>query len=402
MLCTITENRTASIVFDDGSYSDNFMLECGAPQGNSPSPVQYNIGEQILLFRIELDPAIASVYNHLLPPHNNFLNGNVNNENACFAHESNRETNRAEAFADDTTICTAATQQSLDSIKVILSDFASLSGLKTNLEKSVLMPIGGPMPVDLDLDRSGFTIADNITILGINIKSDLSNLQNCHSISIEKIRKIIAFWQRFNLSLPGRIGIAKNLLLPQINYLGCIITPSQEHLNIMASLTEKFVVGKLNIAKSRFYLPINLGGLGLINIDEFLRAQQVTWIKKACTSTRDNWRVDLTNLFGGNCLISHPDKICMNRFPILHNIAVSFTKFLNIFNRIEKNLGNSFLLHNPALIRGRNNLGIIDARLFNNNVPRLAIEQISSLKVRDIANNQLFLHRIEGRYRRST
>ena len=79
------------------------------------------------------------------------------------------------------------------------------------------MPIGGPMPVDLDLDRSGFTIADNITILGINIKSDLSNLQNCHSISIEKIRKIIAFWQCFNLSLPGRIGIAKNLLLPQIN-----------------------------------------------------------------------------------------------------------------------------------------------------------------------------------------
>ena len=395
MLCTITENRTASIVFDDGSYSDNFMLECGAPQGNSPSPVQYNIGEQILLFRIELDPAIASVYNHLLPPHNNFLNGNVNNENACFAHESNRETNRAEAFADDTTICTAATQQSLDSIKIILSDFASLSGLKTNLEKSVLMPIGGPMPVDLDLDRSGFTIADNITILGINIKSDLSNLQNCHSISIEKIRKIIAFWQRFNLSLPGRIGIAKNLLLPQINYLGCIITPSQEHLNIMASLTEKFVVGKLNIAKSRFYLPTNLGGLGLINIDEFLRSQQVTWIKKASTSTRDNWRVDLTNLFGGNCLISHPDKICMNRFPILHNIAVSFTKFLNIFNRIGKNLGNSYLLHNPALIRGRNNLGIIDARLFNNNVPRLAIEQISSLKVRDIANNQLFLHRIE-------
>ena len=163
----------------------------------------------------------------------------------------------------------------------------------------------------------------------------------------------------------------------------------------MASLTEKFVVGKLNIAKNRFYLPINLGGLGLIKIDEFLVAQQVTWIKKASTSTRDNWGVDLTNLFGGNCLISHPDKICKNRFPILHNIAVSYTKFLNIFNRIGKNLGNSYLLHNPALIRGRNNFSIIDARLFSNNVPRLAGEQISSLKVRDIANNQLFLHRIE-------
>ena len=51
------------------------------------------------------------------------------------------------------------------------------------------MPIGGPMPVDLDLERSGFTIADNITILGINIIADLSNLQNCHSNSIAKFAK---------------------------------------------------------------------------------------------------------------------------------------------------------------------------------------------------------------------
>ena len=78
---------------------------------------------------------------------------------------------------------------SLDSIKTILSDFASLSGLKTNLEKSVLMPIGGPMPANLDLEGSGFTIADNITILGINIKADLTNLQNCHSNSIKKFAK---------------------------------------------------------------------------------------------------------------------------------------------------------------------------------------------------------------------
>ena len=76
-----------------------------------------------------------------------------------------------------------------------------------------LMPIGGPMPANINLAESGFTIADNITILGMNIKADLSNLLDCHNLAIEKIRKIIAFWQRFNLSLLGRIGITKNLLL---------------------------------------------------------------------------------------------------------------------------------------------------------------------------------------------
>ena len=52
MLRTITENRTASIIFEDGSVSKQFQLQTGAPQGNSPSPVQYNIGEQILILKL--------------------------------------------------------------------------------------------------------------------------------------------------------------------------------------------------------------------------------------------------------------------------------------------------------------------------------------------------------------
>ena len=354
MLRTITENRTASIIFDDGSFSEIFNLECGAPQGNSPSPIQYNIGQQILLFRIELDPAIASVYNHLLPPRNGIFLANVNGNNDNFLNESNRETSCTEAFADDTTVGTIASQFSLDSLKNIISDFSVISGLKTNVEKSVLMCIGGPPPPDLNLAESGFQIADNFTILGLNIKADLSNLQDCHSNSLVKIRNIIAFWQRFNLSLPGRISIAKNLLLPQINYLGSIITPTDMQFKSMNSLIEKFVVGKLNIAKNRFYLPVALGGLGLIKLDEFLIAQQTVWLKKTHLSTRDNWRVDLTNMFSGNCLIAHPDKINKARHPILYNLAESFTKFLNIYNRLGKNRGNSYLLHNPALVRGRN------------------------------------------------
>ena len=108
-------------------------------------------------------------------------------------------------------------------------------------------------------------------------------------------------------------------------------------------------------------------------------AQQVMWIKKASISTRDNWRVDFSKLFGGNCLISHPDKICKDRFPILHTISCSYLSFLNIYNRVGKNLGNSYICHNPALVRGRNNARLIDANLFRNNVPRLTQNVISSM-----------------------
>jgi hypothetical protein len=37
-------------------------------QGDSPSPRLYNIGEQILLFRLEYDPLLQSVYLSFLIP----------------------------------------------------------------------------------------------------------------------------------------------------------------------------------------------------------------------------------------------------------------------------------------------------------------------------------------------
>jgi hypothetical protein len=63
----IGTKRTARIMFERGT-SDPINLDRGFAQGNSPSPRKYNIGEQILLFRLEYDPNIAGVYNSLLIP----------------------------------------------------------------------------------------------------------------------------------------------------------------------------------------------------------------------------------------------------------------------------------------------------------------------------------------------
>jgi hypothetical protein len=61
LLTVLGSNRTATISFDDGSFSPEFNLERGRTQGNGPSPCEYNFGQQILLFKIELCPEVASV-----------------------------------------------------------------------------------------------------------------------------------------------------------------------------------------------------------------------------------------------------------------------------------------------------------------------------------------------------
>ncbi len=54
--------RAARIILDDGNYSDVIELSRCRPQGDSPSPRQLNMCQQICIFKIELDPGIKSVY----------------------------------------------------------------------------------------------------------------------------------------------------------------------------------------------------------------------------------------------------------------------------------------------------------------------------------------------------
>ena len=68
MLETVGRNRKAAIILDDGQLSRQISLETGRPQGENLSPGQYNIGNQIMLFRIELDPNVASVFQHFMSP----------------------------------------------------------------------------------------------------------------------------------------------------------------------------------------------------------------------------------------------------------------------------------------------------------------------------------------------
>jgi hypothetical protein len=63
MLEIFTTNRTAAVLLE-GGISKKCDLEIGNTQGNGPSPLQFNICDQILLIKIELDPRIKSVYNN--------------------------------------------------------------------------------------------------------------------------------------------------------------------------------------------------------------------------------------------------------------------------------------------------------------------------------------------------
>jgi hypothetical protein len=107
------------------------------------------MGEQILLFKLELCPEIASVFNHYLVPRNHLALEQVPDpvhEVAApdqeFRNESNREMDNSDAFEDDTSILTLFTFTVLLALKTCLEEFGTFSGLKCNIEKTVRMQVG--------------------------------------------------------------------------------------------------------------------------------------------------------------------------------------------------------------------------------------------------------------------
>jgi hypothetical protein len=139
-----------------------------------------------------------------------------------------------------------------------------MSGLECNVEKTTLLPLGNAV-MDNRISELGFQIVDRITILGLEINKTGTAASNFERITT-KVRNIIAKWVPFNLSLPGRINIAKSMLYSQINYLGCFLDFPVATVLALETLITGFVKGKLNIAKKRLYKNADQGGLGLFEI----------------------------------------------------------------------------------------------------------------------------------------
>jgi Reverse transcriptase (RNA-dependent DNA polymerase) len=208
----LSTNRLACIQLEKNIFSKKFRLSRGNAQGDVISPFLFNLGYQILLLKFEMDNRIEGLYkNENIPEH--------------LPEENRRNERRVFAFADDGNILVSATANNLNVIKKILSDFYEISGLECNIEKSVMMQVGNVEVLDDDILNSGFRLEKKIKILGATINGECKKFDENFLEMDEKVQKQINTWSRFNLSLTGRINIAKTMMYSQLNYNGCFLPP---------------------------------------------------------------------------------------------------------------------------------------------------------------------------------
>jgi Reverse transcriptase (RNA-dependent DNA polymerase) len=109
-LAAIGTGRTARIVIDaGGGLTEAFDLGKGHAQGDSPSPLLFNFAQQIMLFKLELDPEISKVRPQPARPHREV-------PEKFSEAETNYETYKCDGFADDNYTFTLAEENSIRSI----------------------------------------------------------------------------------------------------------------------------------------------------------------------------------------------------------------------------------------------------------------------------------------------
>ena len=198
-----------------------------------------------------------------------------------FRNESAFKTSKTGGFADDNTTGTIFEFDSLNALKNILENFAIFSGLRCNTDKTVVMQVGHKLPITEEIAGLGFNFSDSIHILGMDIDNELINLDQNFDKTVTSLKNLVEYWDRYYLTLPGRINVIKSILFPLVLYLGCFLMPSAAKLKAIQNILDTFAIGSLNFARKRVTMPCDQGGWGLFNVEEFLSGQQAGWILKA-------------------------------------------------------------------------------------------------------------------------
>jgi hypothetical protein len=126
-------------------------------------------------------------------------------------------------------------------------------------------------------------------------------------------------------------------------------------LKNIQKIIDNFTKGKLNVAANRICLPVEGGGLGMFNLEDFLASQQATWIFRCRISCRDNWRGDVLELTNGNPFVINSNNIDPIRHPVISCLAASFNRLRVSYDRCNENYLHGYILNHPIFFRNQGN-----------------------------------------------
>ena len=181
-----------SCILNNGYTSPYFQIMAGITQGCPISALLFIIAVECL-----------SIY--------------IKNNNSIKGIKMGCVERKITQLADDTTLFLRDIGSIQTTIYALLL-FYSVSGLKLNNGKTVVLPIGENCH-NPHTNLFGLQWGSNeVLSLGIWFSSNINNLiKKNHDLKLEKFRNILNHWTKFNLTLLGKVTVLKSLALANVN-----------------------------------------------------------------------------------------------------------------------------------------------------------------------------------------
>ena len=205
---------------------------------------------------------------------------------------------RLSLYADDVALFIRSNEQDLQLTKNILAVFGEASGLQTNLQKSCVIPIQcdeefhGVVNNTLHCATANFPT----TYLGLPISN--KKLRKCDlMVWIEKIANKLPGWKASLMTLAGRAVLVKSVLTAIPIYILVAIKVPKWFLRAVDKIRRGFLWtgrqrangGCCLVAWEKVMRPLDLGGLGIHNLEVLGWALQMRWLWMEKTRP-DRWR----------------------------------------------------------------------------------------------------------------
>jgi hypothetical protein len=210
---------------------------------------------------------------------------------------------------------------------------------------------GGPDTIE------GIKVQTECKLLGVLIDNKGKNINSNWEKCKTKIRGLINYWNQYNLTLTGRVLVAKTFLLSQVSFYLGIIPLDLNMGRQIEEMIEKYAIGKLQIAKDRIYNKIEQGGIGLLKLSELDTAMKCAWVNRW---KREGNNVDITGsrvintARNDNVEYINKDLIHSTKYPCARGIANAWHDFRNKVYENDGNVYSAGLFSNPGL---RNRMG---------------------------------------------
>jgi hypothetical protein len=128
-----------------------------------------------------------------------------------------------------------------------------------------------------------------------------------------------------------------------------------------------------------------MGGLGLFDLQSFLDAQKIAWVKRARTLD-DWWKIVIYSRSYGNVLNIRSKHFDISSEPCITSIVKSYEKFMTNLTKTDENFLDSYIFDNKALTLGLRDNRVLNENQFARDFFNQYGHQLKGLRTSDLCN----------------